>query len=146
VANNCDAASKPNNVKSRQTRSDRGGNVELKTKADKLSKYIRNQQKIDLVKIDVEGYELNVLRGMQRPVPFLSFEVNLPEFRREGLKCVELLERLESNGKFNCAENLQHGLLLDRWLGPREFSQMLEHVKEKSIEVFWKTCHGLGHK
>jgi FkbM family methyltransferase len=32
------------------------------------------------VKIDVEGYEASVIRGLQRPVPFLSFEVNLPEF------------------------------------------------------------------
>ena len=30
------------------------------------------------VKIDVEGHELSVLHGMRRPVPFLSFEVNLP--------------------------------------------------------------------
>src|SRR4029453_18235955 len=43
------------------------------------------------VKIDVEGYEPSVLRGMKRPVPFLSFEVNFPEFRAEGFECVELL-------------------------------------------------------
>src|SRR6266849_6304856 len=45
------------------------------------------------IKIDVEGYEPTVLRGMQSPVPYLSFEVNLPEFRPEGLECVELLGR-----------------------------------------------------
>src|ERR1700722_17402969 len=46
------------------------------------------------VKIDVEGYERTVLQGLRRPVPYLSFEVNLPEFRPEGLEWVELLRRL----------------------------------------------------
>src|SRR5262249_42745152 len=46
------------------------------------------------VKVDVEGQELSVLRGMKRPVPYLSFEVNLPEFRPEGLECVQILARL----------------------------------------------------
>jgi FkbM family methyltransferase len=50
------------------------------------------------IKIDVEGYELNVLRGLRRRVPYLSFEVNLPEFRPEGLQCVKLLERLAADG------------------------------------------------
>ena len=46
------------------------------------------------IKIDVEGHELSVLRGMRRPVPYLSFEVNLPEFRREGLECIQVLAEL----------------------------------------------------
>src|SRR5439155_4370448 len=33
------------------------------------------------VKIDVEGYELSVLRGLKQAVPFLQFEVNLPDFK-----------------------------------------------------------------
>ena len=36
------------------------------------------------VKIDVEGHEAAVLRGLRRSVPYLSFEMNLPEFRRRG--------------------------------------------------------------
>ena len=51
------------------------------------------------IKIDVEGYELNVIRGLRRPVPYLSFEVNLPEFRSEGLQCVEILGGLAADGK-----------------------------------------------
>jgi FkbM family methyltransferase len=36
------------------------------------------------IKIDVEGHEFNVLSGLRRPVPYLSFEVNLPEFRAKA--------------------------------------------------------------
>src|SRR5215469_7081521 len=32
------------------------------------------------IKIDVEGHEVNVLKGMRTVVPVLSFEVNLPQF------------------------------------------------------------------
>ena|SRR2546426_3570180 len=91
------------------------------------------------VKIDVEGYETNVLRGLQRPVPYLSFEVNLPEFKPEGLECVELLRRLGSDGKFNYVVDYRHGLVLERWLEPREFSPVLDACAETSIEVFWET-------
>ncbi len=91
------------------------------------------------VKIDVEGHELNVLRGLHRPVPYLSFEVNLPEFKSEGLACIELLARLACEGKFNFATDCQQGLLLDQWLRPQEFSQVLDRCTEKSVEAFWKT-------
>jgi FkbM family methyltransferase len=89
------------------------------------------------VKIDVEGYEPNVLRGLRRPVPYLSFEVNLPEFRPEGLECVELLGELASDGVFNYLVDCQRGLILKDWLGQKEFYQLLEGCGESSIEVFW---------
>lgn len=91
------------------------------------------------VKIDVEGYELNVLRGMRRPVPYLSFEVNLPEFRAEGLQCVEVLAGLAADGRFNYTADCRQGLMERNWLGAQEFSRVLNQCTEKSIEVFWKT-------
>jgi hypothetical protein len=42
------------------------------------------------VKIYVEKQQLPVPGGMQRPIPYLSFEVNLAEFRFDGLECVEM--------------------------------------------------------
>jgi FkbM family methyltransferase len=91
------------------------------------------------VKIDVEGYEQNVLRGMHRAVPYLSFEVNLPEFRPEGLRCVELLGRLARDGEFNYAADCRRGLILQEWLGQQDFVEVLNRCADKSIEVFWKT-------
>src|SRR5215467_4959435 len=85
------------------------------------------------VKIDVEGYEPSVLRGLNRPVPYLSFEVNLPEFRSEGLKCVELLARLAADGKFNYVVDCRQGFSRRQWLGPEEFSGVLSRCPEASI-------------
>jgi len=91
------------------------------------------------VKIDVEGYELNVLRGMQQPVPYLSFEVNLPEFRPEGLQCVELLRRLAADGTFNYTVDCRQGFVLNEWVGPEEFLRVLSQCAYKSIEVYSRT-------
>jgi len=91
------------------------------------------------VKIDVEGYELQVLRGLSRPVPFLSFEVNLPEYRKEGLLCIERLSRLAGDGRFNYTKDCLLGLELEEWLGPYEFLELLKQCSARSIEVIWKS-------
>jgi FkbM family methyltransferase len=90
------------------------------------------------VKIDVEGYELKVLRGLQQALPYLSFEVNLPEFKREGLECIELLRSLAPDGTFNYAADCKYGLALDRWVDSGQISRTVKQCSDKSIEVFWK--------
>jgi len=91
------------------------------------------------VKIDVEGYELSVLRGLRRPVRYLSFEVNLPEFRIEGLECVEVLGTLAPSGRFNYSADCQRGLALRDWVAQKEFYRVLEQCSEICVEVFWST-------
>lgn len=91
------------------------------------------------VKIDVEGHELSVLQGMQRPVPYLSFEVNLPEFRPEALECVRVLERMDREGEFNYTPDCRRGLAMKRWHRAEEFSAILGSCTDASMEVFWKT-------
>jgi FkbM family methyltransferase len=92
------------------------------------------------IKIDVEGYELNVIRGLRQAVPCISFEVNLPEFRPEGLQCVKLLGALSVEGKFNYAVDCGRGLMLEHWLNCAEFLRVLQQCVENTIEVFWKSC------
>jgi len=91
------------------------------------------------IKIDVEGHELNVLRGMNRPVPYLSFEVNLPEFKEEGLQCVYILNEIAANGEFNYAVDCQRGLMREQWMLQPEFVGIFNECQEASIEVFWRT-------
>jgi FkbM family methyltransferase len=93
------------------------------------------------VKIDVEGMEPSVLRGLKNPVPYLSFEVNLPEFRAEGLECLEILHRVTPDGRFNYAPDCQGGLASHEWLTVDEISEVLRRCNEPSIEVFWRTAY-----
>jgi methyltransferase, FkbM family len=94
------------------------------------------------IKIDVEGHELQVLRGLRRPIPCLSFEVNLPEFRCEGQACIQYLTDLAPGGKFNYAVDCRRGLVFEKWLDAPEIVGTLDACAEPSIEVFWKTREG----
>jgi FkbM family methyltransferase len=92
------------------------------------------------IKIDVEGHELKALQGMHRPVPYLSFEVNLPEFRQEGIECVRCLENIASTGLFNYTADCREGMALKDWVTAQDCSMILAECHSSSIEVFWKTA------
>ena len=96
------------------------------------------------VKIDVEGHEAKVLKGLKHPVAFVSFEINLPEFRQEGLECVSLLDGLAADGQFNYSTDLERGMALEKWLGAQRFSTVLENYPDKYLEVFWRAPRPAG--
>jgi FkbM family methyltransferase len=91
------------------------------------------------IKIDVEGHELAVLRGLKQPVPYLSFEVNLPEFALDGLQCIDRLHQVAATGEFNYARDCQSDLALKRWMSYLQFREMFAKITDSSIEVFWRT-------
>jgi len=92
-----------------------------------------------LIKIDVVGFELEVLQGLHCTVPCLSFEISLPEFKQELLQCIEILGGLSPCGKFNYTWDHRNGLALDEWLEVQAFIRVLEGCCEGSLEVFWRT-------
>ncbi|MEZ4861800.1 MAG: FkbM family methyltransferase [Caldilineaceae bacterium] len=64
-------------------------------------------------KIDVEGYELEVLRGLSQPLPTLSFEY-LPAAKAEARACLERLTHL-GDYRFNWSVGEEHRWQAERW-------------------------------
>ncbi len=88
------------------------------------------------IKIDVEGHEPAVLRGLRQPVRFVSFEVNLPEFRDEAVECVELLHGVSTESIFNFTVDCVGAMALPEWLGREAFLRAFADCSEPSPEIF----------
>lgn len=78
----------------------------------------------DFIKIDVEGYEYQVLAGLTKPVRALSFEFT-PEVIEEAFKCIRHLGQLgviELNYALGEKYELVNG---QRWVSPAEMETIL---------------------
>jgi FkbM family methyltransferase len=95
------------------------------------------------IKIDVEGFELEVVRGLTRPVPFISFELNLPDFRREGVEIAQLLAAIMPAVRFNyCSEaapdafSSQQDLKSRDWMDVEALSTLISTTELPYLEVY----------
>lgn len=66
-----------------------------------------------LCKIDVEGFELQVLKGLTRPIPYVTFEFH-KELLQEARACGRYIQSL-GNAEFNYSTDSSLGLCLDSW-------------------------------
>ena len=76
-------------------------------------------------KIDVEGFEYEVLKGLSQPLKALSLEFT-PEFIASTFKCIEHLQslgRIQLN--YSLGETMQ--LVLDKWINPKEMVETLKN-------------------
>ena len=55
----------------------------------------------DYIKMDVEGFELDVISGLSIPVEAISFECNLPDFLDETIKCIQHLSSIFSDYQYS---------------------------------------------
>jgi FkbM family methyltransferase len=75
-----------------------------KVKVEVVEKFIEKYGVPKYIKIDVEGFEYEVIKGMKTPVPLISFEANLPEFYDESIQSIEYLDLISFNNyRFNFA-------------------------------------------
>ncbi|MBZ5684381.1 MAG: FkbM family methyltransferase [Acidobacteriia bacterium] len=104
------------------------GTVEVTT----LDSLIEEFGSPGFIKIDVEGYEFEVLSGLSRPVRALSFEF-VPEYLAAAFQCIERLCSL-GNTEFNYSLGESMKLALRSWV-PRDqiTSALLKYTGDNHV-------------
>jgi FkbM family methyltransferase len=87
-----------------------------------------------LCKVDVEGFEVEVFKGLNQPIPLVYFEMHKGELDRAR----SVLAKLASLGAACTAKVTTGGndeWIFDRWLGLDELSQKLDEIPVLSNAV-----------
>ncbi|MBB4153549.1 hypothetical protein GGQ80_001451 [Sphingomonas jinjuensis] len=87
-----------------------------------LDALIRQYGTLDLCKIDVEGYEPEVLRGLSSSIPLVTFEYHLDEIEKL-LDCVSYLAR-RGDIIINVNPMYSGDLVLSDWVDAQEFARL----------------------
>jgi FkbM family methyltransferase len=89
-----------------------------------LDMAIARYGKPDYCKIDVEGYELNVLKGLSQAIPLISFEYHLGE--REVQTARSCLDYLSQFGdiEINITPSTSMSFMFEKWVSLSEFLQL----------------------
>jgi FkbM family methyltransferase len=93
------------------------------------------------IKIDVEGFEYQVIIGLSKQVNAISFEFT-PEMIETTIRCIEHLNSLGVI-KLNYSIGETMKMSLDKWVNPKEMIELLSvYQKEKRMfgDVYVKFC------
>ena len=96
-----------------------------------LDKLIEEIGKPSFCKIDVEGFEFQVLKGLSQPIRTLSFEFT-PEFIDSAIHCIEHLSKI-GLVKFNYSVGESMRLALPTWVTNDEMCKILTNLPDKTI-------------
>ncbi len=91
----------------------------------------------DFIKIDVEGNEKNVIKGLSCSVPCISFEVLLPEFLNDALESIDRIISFSPAIQFNYA--VEEKLQLPEFLDHATFKEVLQGLTIAHLEIIAKT-------
>jgi FkbM family methyltransferase len=84
----------------------------------------------DFCKIDVEGFELEVLKGLNKKISALSFEYCVPEMADNLYACLERLNVIDPGASYNYSIGESFAMNLGQWLS---FPEFLLHVNAKKF-------------
>jgi len=82
-------------------------------------------------KIDVEGFDYQVLKGLSRAIQYLSFEFGA-SYVGPAIDCINYLSSLGKYG-FNYSEGESMQLALPSWVRAEEVKEILKSLQDKTI-------------
>ncbi|MCO5233488.1 MAG: FkbM family methyltransferase [Chitinophagales bacterium] len=119
-------------------------NKEQKIEMTTLDHLINNYGQPKFIKIDVEGYEYEVLQGLSQPVEFISFEYTIPERKQSITECIDRIVAISNNKKvlFNYSVGESMEWALDEWLTPQQMKEEVDSdrfVKSQFGDIYSNT-------
>jgi len=103
-------------------------NQEQKVEMTTLDNLISEHGKPRFIKIDVEGFEYQVLKGLSHPIEHISFEYTIPERKDDILQCIDQIVKIAGNNQvqFNYSIGESMDWALNEWLSPQKMKQELD--------------------
>jgi len=108
--------------------SDYKWNKKKKVPVTTLDNLIKEFGEPSFCKIDVEGFEYQVLRGLSQPIKYISFEFT-KEFFEDTKSCVNYLLSL-GPAQFNCDLYESMEFISQNWSSAEELFRKLESIEE----------------
>jgi hypothetical protein len=65
-------------------------------------------------KIDVEGYEVEILKGLSNKIKYISIEF-VPELKQKTLECIDLINKL-GDYEYNYIDGESENFVFDEWV------------------------------
>lgn len=93
-------------------------------------------------KIDVEGYEWEVLKGLNTNIPFVSFEYCVPEMKENLYCCLTQFLKLDPKALFNYSIGETMQLELTEWINYEKFTELIhsnEFNKTSFGDIYYKS-------
>ncbi|MFN0082505.1 MAG: FkbM family methyltransferase [Ferruginibacter sp.] len=99
-----------------------------------LNKLIDNYGLPYYAKIDAEGFELEILKGLNKTIPLISFEGILPEFALETIACIHHLNEINNLYRYNIS--LDNKFLSQHFCTKNEVIEGINSVQNCTVEIF----------
>ncbi len=89
----------------------------------------------DFIKVDVEGYEATVFKGLNRPISAMTFEANLPEFWEETQEVIKKIRSSNGNARFNLLPAGSKALLWPADVDESTLQMFLNGDEQRSFDI-----------
>jgi len=105
-------------------------NTKIQVPTSTLDKQIKEYGRPKYIKIDVEGFEYNVLKGLTNPVEYISIEFT-PELYSNSEKCIDYLDALnQGKCEYNYVYRENDHYYFDSWQNIESIKNYLSSVND----------------
>jgi FkbM family methyltransferase len=90
-----------------------------------LDDLISNYGLPSFIKVDVEGFEEEVLKGLTKKIKTICFEYTTPELTENIFKCANLLHKINNSVQFNYTIGENTRWASKKWFDMQEFNELI---------------------